>query len=338
MLARERVFAALDFRPPDVVPLRVFPAQGGLHEHGRKLLDLLRATGHDFGDFPGLALPEPPLPTDFDPDGSYHAFRTDAWGTTWEYRIPGIWGHPLKWPLAEWAALESYQAPPPPPAEGPEFDALRATWARLRERYYHMEWAGSIFEKLHSLRRFEDVLVDIAQDAPQINRLADLVVENVEGWVRRALALGADGIQFGDDFGTMTGPIVSPAHWRRFFKPRYHRLFAPRGRTSFFTSAGGSSGCSTTSPSSASRSSGRSSRSTTRTRSRESAPSGGSSSRSTPTAATSCSVARPRTSATTSCARSTPSTPARAAPGSTSRSTPASPGPTSRRSSRRRWS
>jgi hypothetical protein len=227
MTSRERVFAALDFRPVDVVPLRIFPAMGGFYDHGRKLIDLIRSTGHDFGDFPGLALPEPPRPEDVDASGRYHAFRTDAWGTTWEYLIPGIWGHPVKWPLDDWSALEAYRCPPSPPASGAEFEALRAAWAKSREKYFHMEWGGSIFEKLHSIRRFEDVLVDIELDAPEINRLADRIVENVEGWVARALALGADAVQFGDDFGTTTGPIVSPASWRRFFKPRYKRLFAP---------------------------------------------------------------------------------------------------------------
>ena len=227
MTSRERVFAALEFKPVDVSPLRIFPAQGGLSDHGEKLLALIRSTGHDFGDFPGLALPEPPKPGDFDASGRYHAFRTDAWGTTWEHLIPGIWGHPVKWPFADWSALETYRCPPPPPASGPEFDALRATWKDLRRTCYHMEWGGSLFEKLHSIRRFEDVLMDIATDAPEIHRLADLIVENVEGWVARALALGADAVQFGDDFGTTTGPILSPVSWRRFFKPRYERLFAP---------------------------------------------------------------------------------------------------------------
>ena len=50
--------------------------------------------------------------------------------------------------------------------------AARSASAKLRERFYHLDGWSSIFETLHSVRRFEDVLVDIAQDSSEINRLA----------------------------------------------------------------------------------------------------------------------------------------------------------------------
>ena len=92
---RERILAAMDFQPPDIIPLQISPSPGGLYEHGQKLLDLMHSCDHDFGDISSLKLPEPPGMEDFDPDGRYHAIEADAWGTTWEYRIFGIWGHPI---------------------------------------------------------------------------------------------------------------------------------------------------------------------------------------------------------------------------------------------------
>jgi len=228
MLPRERVFAALGFRPPDVVPLQIFAAPGGLHEHGQKLVDLIKACGHDFGGFSSLALPEPPRPEDFDPDGRYHAIRTDDWGTTWEYRIFGVWGHPCARPLDDLANLAAWRPPRPPPADGPELDAARAAAEAHRRRYPLV--AGipcGIFEKLFSLRRFEDVLIDIALDSPGINAIADLIAEHDAGHVRRGLALQAEAFSVGDDFGTQTAPLVSPEAWRRFFRTRYHALFEP---------------------------------------------------------------------------------------------------------------
>lgn len=227
MTPRQRVLAALSWTAPDVVPLRIFPAPGGLYEHGRKLADLIRECGHDFGPLDHVELPPPPPPEDFDPDGSYHAFKTDAWGTTWEYRIFGIWGHPVKWPLDDWSKLDAYRAPAPPPCAGDHLEAARAQAAAHRQRYYLLHGGGSLFEKLHSVRRFEDVLMDILHDAPEVNRLTDLIADNVEAHVRRALALGADGVTFGDDFGTQTALLLSPDTWRRFFKPRYQVLFEP---------------------------------------------------------------------------------------------------------------
>jgi len=241
MLPRDRIFAALDFRATDVVPLQILPAAGGLYEHGRKLADLIQSCGHDFGDSSAVALPEPPAPADFDPDGRYHAFRTDEWGTTWEYRIFGVWGHPKAWPLDDLSRLDAYRAPPPPLASGPAFEAARADAARHRRRWFHLAGGGSLLEKLISLRRFEDVLADIQLDTPGINRLADLLVEHCQGWVRHAIALDADGVAFGDDFGTATSLLMPPEVWRRFFKPRYRALFAPIrrcGKRIFFHSCG----------------------------------------------------------------------------------------------------
>ena len=105
MLPRERVSAAIHFQPPDRIPLQIHSSPGGLFEHGQKLLELMRSTPHDFGDSASFALPEPPAPEDWDPDGRYHAFRTDGWGTGWEYRLFGIWGHRIHYPLADLAAL-----------------------------------------------------------------------------------------------------------------------------------------------------------------------------------------------------------------------------------------
>ncbi len=86
MIPRERMLAALAFQPVDKVPLQIHPSPAGIFEHGRKLIDLMRACGHDFGDQHDLALPVVPA-SDFDPDGRYHKFATDEWGTSWEYRL-----------------------------------------------------------------------------------------------------------------------------------------------------------------------------------------------------------------------------------------------------------
>jgi hypothetical protein len=204
-------------------------------------LDLIRATGHDFGSFDGLQLPQPPPPEDYDPDGKYHAFRTDDWGIRWEYRLFGVWGHPVSWPLADMANLESYKLPALPPTSGPDFKAAKARCATLRKRYFHLEGAGSILERMIALRRFEDVLMDVVDDTPQINRLADRLAEYSLALVKRALALGADGVSFGDDFGTQRALIFSPEVWRRFFKPRFQALVAPirrAGKKAFLHSCG----------------------------------------------------------------------------------------------------
>jgi uroporphyrinogen-III decarboxylase len=98
-----------------------------------------------------------------------------------------------------------------------------------------------LWERLHFLRGYEDVLTEIMLDTPEINRIADMVAEYMEGCVRHSLSLGVDAVQFGDDFGTQRAPIFPPEVWRRFIKPRYKRIIAPirsAGARVFFHSCG----------------------------------------------------------------------------------------------------
>jgi len=240
MHSRDRVIAAVAFKSPDRIPIQVHSSPGGLFEHGQKLLDLIRACPCDFGDRLGVTLPQPPG-EDFDPDGSYHRVATDPWGTTWEYRIFGIWGHPHRLPLVDLGALATYKPPMPPPLSGPGFEEAKKHIAKHKEKYFFTGGGGMIWEQMHFLRPYEDCLVDIMEDTPEINSLADIITAYAEGCVLHNLAAGADAIQFGDDFGTQQAPIFPLAVWRRFFKPRYERLCAPirkAGKKILFHSCG----------------------------------------------------------------------------------------------------
>jgi len=225
MLPRQRVIAALETSGPDGPPLYVSaPTPGVLCEQGDRLTQLLRDYPQDFGDLSNLGVPPCP-PHAF--DGQFHDTVVDIWGVTWEYRIFGLHGHPKARPLDDLDGLDSYQPPPPPPLEGPQFEALCATARTHKKTYYLLAGWVTIFEVLHAVRKFEDVLMDLADDAPYVHRIADMIVEYDEAWVRQMLAYGADGILFADDWGTTSGPMVSLECWRSFFKPRYERLIAP---------------------------------------------------------------------------------------------------------------
>lgn len=240
MLPRERVQAALAFRPADRIPLQIHPSPAGLFEHGQKLLDLMRCCGHDFDDLSQLTVPQPP-PEEFDADGRYHRIVTDEWGVTWEYRLYGVWGQRIGYPLADLARLDTYRPPPIARLAGAELARGQAAGAAHRRVYYHLVGGVSIFETMQSLRPFEDVLIDILHDTPEINRLADMLLEYNAIIIENALAVGADAIAVGDDFGTQRALMMAPAVWRRFFKPRYRALLKPvmqAGKAIFFHSCG----------------------------------------------------------------------------------------------------
>lgn len=240
MNSRERVKRAVHFEKPDRTPLRNTALGAALHEHGRKLLDLWRKIPGDFGENTEIEIPRPD-PKDFLPDGTYHKIEKDAWGVEWEYVRFGIHGHPRKWPLDDWKHLDSFKAPPVPLLSGPDFEnAVRQIEEHKKKGYCLLGWT-SIFEILHAVRRFEDVLIDLADDAPEINRLADIIAGYQHRMVNYYLAIGADGIMFGDDFGAQNSLLIDPALWRKFFRPRYARIMEPikkAGRDIFFHSCG----------------------------------------------------------------------------------------------------
>jgi len=234
------MLAALDFQPVDRVPLQIHPSPAGLYEHGQKLLNLICACGDDFGDLSNLALPVVPK-EDFDADGRYHKIITDAWGTTWEYRLFGVWGYRIAYPLADISRLNSYRLPEIKPLEGQELSDAQIAGAIHRQRYFYVGGGVSLFETMQSLRPFEDVLVDIAHDTSEINHLADLLVDYNRVIIDNALATGVDAVSVGDDFGTQQALMLSPRLWRRFFFPRYRALFEPvkrAGKRLLFHSCG----------------------------------------------------------------------------------------------------
>ena len=234
------MLAALEFKPVDRTPVQIHPSPGGLFEHGQKLLDLMHACGHDFGDQSDLELPVVPR-EDFDADGRYHKIRVDEWGTTWEHRLYGVWGYRIGYPLADMANLDAYFPPVTRPLSGKALERAAAAGSALRQEFFHLGGGLSLFETMQSLRPFEDVLIDISRDTAEINRLADMLVEYNLQQLADPLALGVDAVMVGDDFGTQSNMMMAPKTWRRFFAPRYQRLFAPilaAGKRIFFHSCG----------------------------------------------------------------------------------------------------
>lgn len=75
------------------------------------------------------------------------------------------------------AKIETYELPPTSPASGPDFDAARSRSELLSQTYFCLEYCGSIFERLIALRRFENVHIDILEDVPAIDRLADMITQ-----------------------------------------------------------------------------------------------------------------------------------------------------------------
>lgn len=237
MTPRERMIRAFEFADPDRFPTVYHPSTAGLYVHGKKLLDLLAAYPPD-NPIRFDSIPQPP-PETLDSRGEYHEFKKDEFGTTWEYRVFGIAGHPWRYPIEAWDS--PYEFPAVPATSGPAFEEARKRLAEEQRTYLVFGASISLLEKLHHLRPFEEVLMDLADEKPSLLAFLDRLVDYQRRQIAYHLALGADVISFGDDWGAQQSLLMPPALFRRIFKPRLRELMAPiraAGRRIFYHSCG----------------------------------------------------------------------------------------------------
>jgi uroporphyrinogen decarboxylase len=132
-----------------------------------------------------------------------------------------------------WTAVAS---PPGPLVAGRDGAARLAAGARrLREsteRAIIGLFGGNLLETGNFLYRNDNFLMLLAADPGRAHAFLDRVVEkhliNLDAFLA-AVGEHIDIIMFGDDLGMQTGPLVSPAMYREFFKPR-HRLMWRRAK------------------------------------------------------------------------------------------------------------
>lgn len=223
----ERVKCAMHYQAVDKVPLQYYYTPVGFYEHGEKLNDLFASLPGDFEPFVRQEIPVLKS-SDFDSQGKYHKIETDIWGTQREFRIFGIQGIAKKFPIEDQEDLETYQCPAAPALEGPEYDEFENMIQEKKNLgLYAQAGCGNLYEKLIALYGDENVLCDMVLDEPGLHTLADRIADYDAALVQRALKAKADGISFGDDYGTEKGLLMSPQCWRSFIKPRLKRIFQP---------------------------------------------------------------------------------------------------------------
>jgi uroporphyrinogen decarboxylase len=161
-------------------------------------------------------------------------YFTDCWGTVWENIERGLDSHPIGFPLEDWAALESY-TPPDPLTEdsfGPrDWAAVRRSLAEARARG-DIAAAGGLqhgfmYMRLFYLRRFENLMLDMATDEPRLQAVIQMVEDYNSAVIRKTLEFGPEMMGFGDDLGLQRILPMGPALWRKYIKPSYMRMFAP---------------------------------------------------------------------------------------------------------------
>jgi len=222
--SRQRMLDAFNYNQPDKIPVVYHPSTAGIYIHGQKLIDLLNQFPPDnpivFKDIPKLGKDA------FDMSGNYHEIKTDEWGTGWEYRIYGIAGHPKTYPFCSWGeAVANYQFPKFPVLGSPYFFEEKLNAEAFKKEFLIFNGWISIFERLHGLRPFEEVLMSILLEDEYLLAFIEKLIDYWSGVIDYYIAIGTDVFIFGDDWGTMNSTLISPESFRKIFKPHYQRLF-----------------------------------------------------------------------------------------------------------------
>jgi hypothetical protein len=152
----------------------------------------------------------------------------DEWGCVWAKTEMANMGQVKGHPLSSIADLEG--------CKSPDYDddsryvdvpsALEV--AREEGKYVTASIFMVLFERMHTLYGFENVLCDLVLDRPAMARLADHIVDVnlrlVEN-VSRRFGDAVHGFTMTDDWGTQQAAFVSFDLWMDFFHPRYRLLF-----------------------------------------------------------------------------------------------------------------
>jgi len=215
----------LAHRPVDRCAVQYLYGPVGFYEHGEALNDLYEQYPGDFGPFARQKIPAPPAEA-FGADGRYYERITDEWGATMEYRVYGIMGHAVDFPVQTMEDARQYKFPPQPddlsrPA------AYRDKVSRMKQDYFVLAGGGGLLERMWAIRGFENLMVDLVDEKPEINALMDRLADYFRAQVVAAADAGADGISFGDDYGTQNGLLLSPETFRRVVKPRLAHMMEP---------------------------------------------------------------------------------------------------------------
>lgn len=216
MDSRERVFKTFCFEKTDKVALQYHPSPRGYFEHGENLRKLFIRYEDDFDDVTQEEIPVIPAHA-YDSNGEYYDEIEDEFGILWAHRIFKIMGHPIIRPLDDLSNIASYKFPKPKYGDESFVEAVK----EQKKTRFCLKGGVTLFERMTAIRQFEDVLMDMYMDTVEINRIADLFTEYYLEEIDNLIKADVDAVFFGDDFGTQTDLLISPAIFRNFLKPRY---------------------------------------------------------------------------------------------------------------------
>jgi hypothetical protein len=193
---------AMRFERPGCIPAAVYFLPAAWKKHREALDEIVRR-------YPAL-FDDSSRKRDYDAvSGTYvQGNHVDAWGCVWSNIQEGMEAIVTRHPVPTRQDVHALRMP--------QVDA----------GFPH----GFMYLRLADLRGFEALMVDFAEEPPELQMLIDVVLAyNLRQAALRLDSLGKEPklVSFGDDLGNQTALPVSPKQWRKFLKPCFEQIYRP---------------------------------------------------------------------------------------------------------------
>jgi hypothetical protein len=227
MTDRENYLKAVTFKGPERIPCEMGFGPMNLRRHRADLDRLMR-------DHPRIFPAYDPATFDFF-DEMPPVYRQgeryrDNWDCVWYNIQEGFEGQVVGHPLADWNALETWRPPDPSTLSERgtrDWSATRRDVEALKEKgKLTFGWGERLFDRLYFLRGFDALMMDFAEEPPELDRLIGILTEHELALIAEHAKIGFDVIGFHTDIGTQQSTMISPAAFRTHVKSMFRTLFA----------------------------------------------------------------------------------------------------------------
>jgi uroporphyrinogen decarboxylase len=226
MNERENWLRTVEFRYPEWIPcsVSISPLTWNVHREGLRAIVLEHPR-----IFRRYDAASPNFYDEMPPVYRQGERYTDNWGCTWYNIQGGLEGQVVGHPLADWGALATYRMPDPLICEERglrDWAKARTDMAESRAKGWLVSGNGErLFDRLYFLRGFENLMTDLATDAPELPRLIEMLKAYELKLIGQWLSIGVDAIGFHTDIGTQRGLMIHPNKFRQYIKPLFATLF-----------------------------------------------------------------------------------------------------------------
>jgi hypothetical protein len=223
---------AIRFERPDYIPMTFHINDACWNAYPQDLLfELIESHPFLFPDFkrpPAFFVPE------YLPNARSDQPYRDPFGSVWVTTIDGITGTVKDHPLENWDNFAAYRMPDPEYTNG---IALSFDWEKEKRRIAAAKKAGSVvygglrhghtFLQLCDLRGYENLLIDMVEEEPNLIKLIEKLEAFNYAIVKKYVDWDCDLVTYAEDLGMQYGPMISPDLFVKYIKPSYQRMMKP---------------------------------------------------------------------------------------------------------------